>query len=178
MDENEEVANPTLEERWAAVREQADAIGCEIEISIVVGGVDEGEIYRVRRIVDAGPTIADQLTTMERVIVDDRTKAAAEATRRMKDAEDIARLAKVVVDNRQAEYREAVAAFHQATSNPPSEGDSIQQAVGIMTTIYRKEDEALRAQRLAGRPISEVLAELAQQRAEDRRANEEGEQGQ
>src|SRR6185295_13153548 len=82
----------SLGDRFTRLRERAKEIGCDLDVGIVIGGVRRNELYRVYNTSEEDASLIERLDDAEGLLADVRMKATAEATKRMIEAEDIARL--------------------------------------------------------------------------------------
>lgn len=144
------MAEQDIEQRYAALVAAAKDIGCEVSISLTIGGVKQDEVYRIFRTSDPDASLDEQLAIIEAAVADPLHQAAAEATRRMVEAESVGALVADMVQARQAEYRDVARALRTLNEKGerPQDHDNVQRVITDIATFER------------GRPMSEVLADI------------------
>lgn len=148
MDQNQ---NVTADERFETLRAAAKEIGCDLSVTLTIGGVRLDELYRIFEAADENPeTLAGHLDTIERMVADARVIAAADATKRLLRAEEIEKLVRAMVDARSAEYRVALDSLHAGfkRGSRPEDNDITSTMIDGLVAMER------------GRPLGEALADL------------------
>jgi hypothetical protein len=150
-----------LEQRWTELQQAAEAIGCEIRISLFVGGivVNPDEVWRVHEnSADQPTTLAGQLRRGEELVQNDLVKRLAETTGRLRLAEELAKSAKNIVENRYEEYKVARDAFHMADDD---QHEGRVDMLGMALEMAKDDDLAL------GFHLAQTVSAGEQRRAND-----------
>ena len=149
MSDEEAQDKSPVEARFEELRRMAEAIGCDLNVTLTVGGIRLDEVYRVYEM-DDEDSLVGQLDKIQQALGDDRTKAIAEATERMVTIEGVASLVNTAVQVRQREYRIASEAFRAGfhKGHRPEDTDKGQEVIANIATIERE------------RPISKALARM------------------
>lgn len=163
MSDDNPKATPTLglEQRWTEIRQAAEAIGSDVRLTIVVGGIDMSDKFRITDERDEPTTLGDSLDRLEERIADPRILALTQATKRMRLAEGIQQTATQLTLRRQREYAALIDAYHlQVETDLNEEMEPVGQ---ILVSLAANDD----GQEL----IDELLRDQASARAIDSLVN-------
>lgn len=155
-----ETASPDagLEERFVALKAAAEAIGCDVDVSLTIGGVKVESIYSIHRDTDDDGTLETQIALLERSVQDDRVIGVADAITRLRNIEGLEELVKGMVQIRSVEYNDAVNAFRQTVDKKPSATDETQRNLGAFAIMEGSNPQKAELQALLKRADAEPKA--------------------